>query len=121
MNYTCPVCGHLTFKEPPGSYDICTVCGWEDDLSQLRFPESLGANDTSLIEAQKIVKNRGYFKRSIGKLFTGNKEKPEKDPSWRPLLDGEEYEHQKSGVDYGDTYPKDLTELYYWKKYESKN
>ncbi|MBO0846033.1 MAG: hypothetical protein J2P22_11530 [Nocardioides sp.] len=35
--YPCPCCGYLVFDEEPGSYDICAVCGWEDDLSQLRF------------------------------------------------------------------------------------
>ena len=29
--YPCPCCGHRTLEEPPGSYDICPVCFWEDD------------------------------------------------------------------------------------------
>ena len=29
--YVCPCCGHLTLpKEPPGSWEICPVCFWED-------------------------------------------------------------------------------------------
>ena len=40
----CPSCGHLVFDEEPGSYSICPVCGWEDDLSQLRFVTTGGAN-----------------------------------------------------------------------------
>jgi hypothetical protein len=37
--YPCPCCGYLMFYEGPGSYDICKICFWEDDLSQLRFVE----------------------------------------------------------------------------------
>jgi hypothetical protein len=28
--YSCPCCGHLTLSER-GGYEICDVCGWEDD------------------------------------------------------------------------------------------
>ena len=51
MKYTCPCCGYLTFSEPPGFYEICKICYWEDDLSQLRFTKIKGANNVSLIEA----------------------------------------------------------------------
>jgi hypothetical protein len=51
--YPCPCCGYLVFEEEPGSYDICPICFWEDDLSQLRWLDSAGgANRPSLIEAQ---------------------------------------------------------------------
>jgi anaerobic ribonucleoside-triphosphate reductase len=50
--FPCPCCGYLTSSEP-GSHDICPICDWEDDLSQLRFPRSGGgANHESLEEAQ---------------------------------------------------------------------
>lgn len=29
--YPCPCCGHLVFEDPPGSYEICPVCFWEDE------------------------------------------------------------------------------------------
>ena len=32
-NYPCPCCGYLTLDEPPGNFDICQVCYWEDDSS----------------------------------------------------------------------------------------
>lgn len=117
MKYTCPICGHLAFNEPPGSYDICLVCGWEDDLSQLRFPETSGANGDSLIEAQKMFLKRGYYKRSLGKMFSKEGASPsEVDPKWRPLAEEDQYEKIEIGKDYGDTYPEDLTQLYYWNK-----
>ena len=28
--YTCPCCGHPTLGER-GAYEICRICGWEDD------------------------------------------------------------------------------------------
>ncbi|MEU0987837.1 CPCC family cysteine-rich protein [Streptomyces sp. NPDC005953] len=34
--YPCPCCGRLVHQSPPGSFQICPVCGWEDDLVQLR-------------------------------------------------------------------------------------
>jgi hypothetical protein len=50
----CPACGFLTLSgEVYGSYEICPVCGWEDDGVQLANPAcGGGANHTSLIDAQ---------------------------------------------------------------------
>lgn len=50
--YTCPCCGYRSFEEPPGSYDICEICDWDDDYSQLRFVYSTGANRLTLVDAQ---------------------------------------------------------------------
>ena len=53
--YQCPCCGFLTLdEEPPGTFDICTVCGWEDDNVQFDDPDFAGgANTMSLNEAKK--------------------------------------------------------------------
>lgn len=49
----CPCCGFLTLKCEYGSYDICQICGWEDDAVQLANPTSEGgANLDSLAQAQ---------------------------------------------------------------------
>lgn len=51
--HKCPVCGEYEF-ETDGSYDICEVCGWEDDpvqASDLNYKG--GANKMSLNEAIK--------------------------------------------------------------------
>lgn len=49
----CPVCGKYYFSEQ-GGYEICPVCGWEDDPVQKRFPDMEGgANHDSLNEAKR--------------------------------------------------------------------
>lgn len=46
----CPCCG----KERVGEFDICSVCGWENDLVQLDNPDfGGGANIMSLNEAKQ--------------------------------------------------------------------
>ena len=48
----CPCCGSLTIGEH-GQYEICEVCGWEDDPTQSANPEEVGgANQESLRVAQ---------------------------------------------------------------------
>jgi hypothetical protein len=53
--YICPCCGFRTLdEEPPGTYDICPVCYWEDDNVQYNDPSFAGgANKLSLNEARK--------------------------------------------------------------------
>jgi hypothetical protein len=50
----CPGCGFKTIdSDIYGSYDICPICGWEDDNVQLANPCSRGgANRESLHEVQ---------------------------------------------------------------------
>ena len=57
--YACPCCGRLTLpEEPPGTFDICKECGWEDDNVQFDDPDARGgANSESLREARER-----YFK-----------------------------------------------------------
>lgn len=46
----CPVCGRYEFEES-GDFDICPVCGWENDPIQLDNPDyGGGANKLSLNE-----------------------------------------------------------------------
>ena len=47
-----PCCGFVTLDErPPGTYEICRVCGWEDDPVQFADPDYRGgANTDSLRE-----------------------------------------------------------------------
>lgn len=52
-SYVCPVCGRYTFAKA-GDFDICEVCGWEDDLLQIENPDETDcANHMSLNEARE--------------------------------------------------------------------
>ncbi|MGN1350182.1 MAG: toxic anion resistance protein [Anaerovoracaceae bacterium] len=56
--HTCPVCGQHRFSRK-GSYEICPVCGWEDDPVQERDPDfSGGANRQSLREYRAAFANK---------------------------------------------------------------
>lgn len=55
--HPCPCCGQSTIEES-GNYEICPVCGWEDDSVQADDPEfSGGANILSLKEVRKLFLN----------------------------------------------------------------
>lgn len=52
----CPVCGQYRFTE---KYDICDICGWENDPVQLADETFAGgANEMSLTEAREAWKNK---------------------------------------------------------------
>ena len=52
----CPVCGKHRFKELD-MYEICPVCGWEDDGLQADDHEYWGgANDMSVNQAREAYK-----------------------------------------------------------------
>ncbi len=56
--YPCPCCGFLTVTEkPPGTFEICPVCNWEDDNVQFNDIDFRGgANEESLREARENFK-----------------------------------------------------------------
>jgi rubredoxin len=62
QKYPCPCCGYYTLpKEPPGTYDICQVCRWEDDPVQFKRPTLRGgANRPSLEEARQNFRFHGW-------------------------------------------------------------
>ena len=118
LKYPCPCCGHLVFDYQPGSHQICPVCGWEDDLAQLRFPRMPGsANAVSLEDGQTNYaafgaaekKNRGTTREPFGNET--------RDRDWRLLdADRDNIEEPRRGVAYSDSYPlNDTTVLYYWR------
>ncbi|MFD2495116.1 CPCC family cysteine-rich protein [Amycolatopsis jiangsuensis] len=102
LEYPCPCCGHLVHHEPPGSSAICAVCGWEDDLVQLRWPTfAPGANRNSLVEAQLAVTGTPAASRY------------RRDPEWRPI------DLRKDGFEPPEAvhtpWPEDRTSLYWWR------
>lgn len=46
---TCPICGQTIVEE----YDICEICGWENDPVQSYDPDIRGANQMTLKEARE--------------------------------------------------------------------
>jgi len=88
MLYTCPCCGYKTLsQEPPGTFDICLICGWEDDNVQFKDPEYKGgANKVSLHEAQKNFIKFGASDERSRELIRKPISEFEKDPKWVPLL-----------------------------------
>ena len=59
--HACLCCGFLTLSEPPpGTYEVCPVCYWEDDPVQAKEPDYAGgANDVSLNEARRNYRQLG--------------------------------------------------------------
>ncbi|WP_353525901.1 CPCC family cysteine-rich protein [Denitromonas iodatirespirans] len=62
----CPCCGYRTLPDIcPGSYEVCPVCYWEDDLTQFENPESSGgANRVSLSVAKRNFAEFGACDRN---------------------------------------------------------
>lgn len=84
--FTCPCCGYKEFGEPPGSYEICRICGWEDDLVQVYYPHQAGgANECNLIEAQVNFVQFGACERAMSKNVRAPTDSDVRDKEWFPL------------------------------------
>lgn len=61
LGFACPCCHALTRSTlEHGTYEICPVCGWEDDDLQSSMPDfGGGANNESLNEARANYKAIG--------------------------------------------------------------
>ncbi len=64
--YPCPCCGFRTIAtEPPGTYELCPVCYWEDDGVQFADPDFMGgANHQSLNQAKANFREFGASSRA---------------------------------------------------------
>ncbi len=54
-SHKCPVCGKYEFPEFD-SFDVCPVCGWEDDWIQEDDPDFGGANWETLNGCKALYK-----------------------------------------------------------------
>jgi len=119
LAYTCPCCGFFSFAESPGSFEICAVCGWEDDLIQLAFPNCKGgANDVRLTEAQKNFAEFGACDRKSALNVVKPDPSRPRNSLWKALapeditLDWTSSLHKKIWDEHKDHEPN----LYYWEK-----
>jgi hypothetical protein len=87
MKYTCPCCGYKTLEaQPPGNYDLCPVCFWEDDGVQFDDPDyEGGANEVSLRQAQQNFREFGACDPRASTSVRSPAEDELRDEAWRPL------------------------------------
>jgi hypothetical protein len=66
--FPCPCCGnHTLTDQPPGTFQICPVCYWEDDNVQFNDPTfEGGANKESLKQA------RANFAQIVTAVYASN-------------------------------------------------
>ncbi len=116
MRFTCPSCGYRVFSGPPGTEEVCPICGWLDDLMHLRFPLFNGMpNGISLVDAQMNYSVMGAKDETALKNVRFPGPQDERDPDWRPI-DLDIDEPQTIPVDFdGLVEPDDPTRLYYWR------
>lgn len=55
----CPVCGEHTFKED-NNFEVCPICGWEDDGIQRDDPDYEGGANT-----MSLNQMREYWKQGL--------------------------------------------------------
>jgi hypothetical protein len=88
------------------------ICFWEDDVTQLRWPQLAGAtNSVSLLEAQRNFARLGASEER----FVGDVRSPTPaellDAGWRPIDEHDRFE----APDESAPWPSDRTRLYYWR------
>ena len=116
--FPCPCCGYRVHRFEPGSHALCPICGWEDDLAQLRFVELVGsANPCSLVEAQSRFARCGAASARARESVRAPFDDESRDAGWRPVdLERDNPEWPQRGVGYADSYPEhDPCCLYYWR------
>jgi hypothetical protein len=114
--YTCACCGYRTFGDRPGSYEICHVCFWEDDLVQLLDPwYAGGANVPSLVTSQATFARAGAMEERFLPNVKGVLESDERDVQWRPVVGGDRA-FVMIPRDLSDDEFDNLDHLYYWRR-----
>jgi hypothetical protein len=65
--HACPCCACRTLEPaPPGTFEICPVCWWEDDNVQFENPRFAGgANSVSLEEARSNYRAFGASEKGL--------------------------------------------------------
>ena len=99
---TCPCCGYLTLMAP-GDYEVCPVCGWEDDGASTKRPLIFDGNPNGISLAQAQRRHRRYGATYPNDPRTRPPRAEEvRDPAWKAVED-------PAADDYRDV--RDLTYL----------
>lgn len=80
----CPCCGYRTLSPAePGSYEVCEICGWVDDLVGFYHPEAQSDyNHVSLAEARENVRTVGACLPGLDGDTRAPSERDERDPNY---------------------------------------
>lgn len=106
--YPCPCCGFKTFKEYPGSDEICPVCFWQDNLISLDYMyNNVGPNHISLQQAQINYAEFGAKEMRLREHTREPTEDEPKDFAWRVLNPSSDHQTNFMADD-------PLDKIYYW-------
>ena len=82
----CPVCGYRVFEEgPPGTWDICPICFWEDEPYPLDEPDTVtgGPNkDLSVTRARENFRRFGAYREGIVEHTRAPRADDDRHPDW---------------------------------------
>ena len=84
----CPCCGYKTFNaEEYNTYQVCPICFWEDEsLTETVIEKGGGANNVSLVQAQKNFKNIRAMEKQTKKLTRDPKKDEVQHQDWPWLI-----------------------------------
>jgi hypothetical protein len=116
VRFTCPCCGYRTLAGPPGSYEICEVCFWEDDGVQLLDPAYRGgANGPSLMECQTNFQRFGACEERFLDDVRPPRDQESRDPEWRAAEESD-LRWSRALQDLSEEESKCVETWYYWKR-----
>ncbi|WP_254839561.1 CPCC family cysteine-rich protein [Natronomonas marina] len=80
----CPCCGYRTLSpSQPGSYEVCEICGWLDDLVGFYHPETQSDyNHVSLSAARENVAEYGACLPGVAAETRDPDDGDERDPNY---------------------------------------
>jgi Cysteine-rich CPCC len=91
QKYPCPCCGYKTIYREDTFYDLCPVCFWETDPTQLADPHYKGgANRPSLADAQQNFILFGACEKDVFPYVRLPLADEIKDENWSPIEENTE-------------------------------
>ncbi|WP_082450645.1 CPCC family cysteine-rich protein [Microbacterium sp. Leaf203] len=114
--FPCVCCGYVTLSQRNDSYEICSICFWEDEKTALRWPRdpSGGANHVSLKQAQRNFATFRASERRVRQLVRPPGNGTLREPGFRPLdprRDRVERQWERPWRDW----PQHIDAFYWWR------